>query len=76
MEEVENTSMTTAKTLWTETILDILYLALKYDKPDKDISELLKQLRMKGCKPLYIVKKTRQKLGEGAASRVRALMQK
>lgn len=74
MEEDDDTSATTAKTLWTETILEILYLALKYDKPDETIMKVLKQ--MKGCKPDYIIGKVEQKLGETAASRVKKLMQK
>ncbi len=74
MEENDTTSPTTAKTLWTETILEILYLALKYDKPDKDIKKILMQVRMKGCKPSYIIRKVNQKLGEQAAVRVKSLM--
>lgn len=75
MEEDDITSQTTAKTLWTETILEILYLAIKYDKPDKDVRKILMQVRMKGCKPAYIIRKVDQKLGEQAALRVKALMQ-
>ena len=74
MEEADNTSATTAKTLWTETILEVLYLALKYDKPDEDIKKLLNQMRR--CKPDYIIQKVEQKVGEVAASRIRGLVQK
>lgn len=74
MDEEDDTSATTAKTLWTETILQVLYLALKYDKPDEDVIKILKQ--MKGSKPDYIIKKVEQKLGDAAASRVNSLMQK
>jgi len=74
MEEVDNTSATTAKTLWTETILEILYLALKYDKPDEVVRKVLTQ--MNGCKPDYIINKVDQKLGKRTALRVRMLMHK
>ncbi len=74
MEEADDTSATTAKTLWTETILEILYLALKYDKPDDTVRKVLKQ--MKGCKPDYIIRKVEQKLGEEASLRVSKLMHK
>jgi hypothetical protein len=76
MGEDDNTSNTTAKTLWSETILEVLYLALKYDKPDKDIREILELVKTKGGKPEYIIQKVNQKLGEEAASRVEALMLK
>lgn len=75
MDGDEQTSMTTAKTLWTETILEILYLALKYDSPDDKVREVLKQVRMKGCKAAYIIRKVDQKLGEHAALRVKGLLQ-
>ncbi len=74
MEEDDTTSATTAKTLWTETILEVLYLALKYDKPDETVRKILKQ--MKGSKPDYIIKKVDQKLGEAASLKLRTLMQK
>ena len=74
MEDSDITPVTTAKTLWTETVLEILYLALKYDKPDKDITKLLSQIRTKGCKPAYIIRKVSEKLDDGAATRVRDLL--
>lgn len=74
MDEEDNTSVTTAKTLWTETVLELLYLALKYDKPDEDIRKLLLQARIKGCKPAYIVSKVKHKVGEAAAVRVKMLI--
>jgi nickel-dependent lactate racemase len=72
--EEDDTSPTTAKTLWTESILEVLYLALKYDKTDEDIRKMLKL--MTGCKRDYIIQKVDQKLGKDAASRVRILMHK
>lgn len=72
MNEEDNTSPTTAKTLWTETILEVLYLALEYERPDEDVKKILQQ--MQGSKPAYIVLKVQQKLGEAAASRTRTLM--
>ena len=75
MENVDNTSETTVKTLWSETILEVLYLALKYDKPDADVRNVLKMVRSKGAKRSYIIQKVKGKLGEAAALRVRSLMQ-
>lgn len=72
MDEEDNTSPTTVKTLWTETILEVLYLALMYDKPDEDIRSILKQ--MSGCKPNYIIQKVQQKLGDVASIKIRDLI--
>ena len=74
MEEADHGSATTVKTLWTETILDVLYLALKYEKPDKDVLEVLRYVKLKGCKPAYVIDKVRRKLGDRAAFRVKSLM--
>ncbi len=69
----DNTSPTTVKTLWTETVLEVLCLALEYDRPDEDIIKILYQ--MQTSKPAYIIEKVEQKLGKAAASRLRGLMQ-
>lgn len=74
MSEEDDTSPTTAKTLWTESILEVLYLALKYDKTDEDIRKILKL--MTTCKRNYIIQKVDQKLGKEAASRVSILLHK
>lgn len=76
MEDEENTSLTTAKTLWTETILEILYQSLKANKPDNVVIDVLKEVREKGFKPDYIYEKVEKKVDKKAAIRVRGLMQK
>ena len=73
--EDDNTSLTTAKTLWTETILEILYQSLKANKPDNAIKDVLKEVRDKGFKPDYICEKVEKKVDKKAAIRVRGLMQ-
>ena len=70
----DKTTQTTFKTLWSETVLEVLYLALKYEKPDRDILEILNFIRMKGRKPEYIIRKVYQKLGEEQAMRVKILL--
>jgi len=76
MEDEDNTSLTTAKTLWTETILEILYQSLKTNKPDDAIKDVLKEVREKGFKPNEICEKVEKKVDKYAATRVRGLMQK
>lgn len=69
----DNTSPTTVKTLWTETMLEVLYLALEYDRPDEDLIKILHQ--MQASKPAYIIQKVEQKLGKTAAFRIKGLIQ-
>lgn len=76
MEDEDNTSLTTAKTLWTETILEILYQTLKANKPDDVIADVLREVREKGFKPDYICEKVEKKVDKNASIRVRGLMQK
>jgi len=76
MTESDNTSLTTAKTLWTETILEILYQTLKTNKPDAEVKSVLKEVRIKGFKPGLIIQKVEKKVGKQAALRVKALLQK
>ena len=70
------TDMTVAKTLWTETILEILYETLRKGKDDATVSEVLKEVRMKGYKPGEIVDQVDRKVDKQAALRVKALLQK
>jgi uncharacterized pyridoxal phosphate-containing UPF0001 family protein len=76
MSDDDNTSLTTAKTLWTETILEILYQSLKANKPDAVIRDVLKEVRQKGFKPDEIVQKVEKYVDRQASLRVRGLMQK
>lgn len=72
----EDTTKTTAKTLWTETILEILYESLRRNKGDADIRKVLEEVRSKGFRRSYIIEKVEKKVDAKAASRVRALLGK
>ena len=75
--ELDNTTSTTmAKTLWSETILEVLYESLRKNKSDSAILEVLREVRMKGFKPHYIFEKVEKKVDRTAAIRVKALMNK
>lgn len=76
MDDNDQTSLTTAKTLWTETILEILYQSLKDNKPDAAITDVLKEIRQKGFKTEEIIQKVEKKLNKPASIRVRGLFQK
>lgn len=70
----EDTTKTTVKTLWTETILEILYESLRKNGSDAKIREILVEVRGKGYKPGDIVDRVRRKVDTSAAARVKSLM--
>jgi len=77
MEENDNTSMTkTTRTIWSETMLEILYESLQNNKPDEAVREVLKELKMKGMKPDEIIRKVAQKVDQQATVRVMGLLMK
>ena len=71
-----DTTKTTAKTLWSETILEILYETLRKNKPDKELIGVLKEVQQKGFKRDYILEKVMKKVDERSATRVRHLLNK
>lgn len=68
------TSVTIAKTLWSETLIELLIVSLQKDQTDAQITELLKELKQKKFKPDYIVNKVSKSLGEKEANRVKLLL--
>lgn len=70
----DNDEGTIAKTLWSETVIDMLIMTLKENKSDVKIQELLRECKQKGFKAIYLTDKVRKELGEGAATRVKKLM--
>lgn len=76
MGEGDTTTRTDPKTLWTETVLEMLFQALKKESPDKEVKMILIDARTNGCKPSYIIDKVNKKVGEEAALRVKTLMHK
>jgi hypothetical protein len=70
----DDTTKTTAKTLWTETILEILYETLRKNKDDASVRKILAEVQSKGFRRDYIVEKVGKKVGAQAANRVRLLL--
>ncbi len=71
-----DTTKTAAKTLWTETILEILYETLRKNRPDGELLPVLKEVQQKGFKRDYILEKVTKKVSEQASTRVRHLLNK
>ncbi len=67
---------TTPKTLWTETLFDILIDELQANKSDEKIIVALKDLKQKQLKGVVIVSHIDKKLGKEQAMRVKTLLQK
>ena len=72
----DDTTKTVAKTLWSETVLEILYEMLRRGKGDGEIRKLLREAKDKGFTREYIEGKVRKLIDEQTAMRVRALYPK
>lgn len=62
------------KTLWSETLIDMLIIALVAKKPDDKIKELIRECRQKGFKKNYLVRKIKKEVDEKAAVRISKLL--
>jgi len=65
---------TIAKTLWSDTLIDMLVASLRADKSDDQIKGLLKECKEKGFKASYLTGKVRKEIDERAAMRIKRLM--
>ena len=65
---------TIAKTLWSDTLIDMLVASLKADKSDAQIKGLLLECKQKGFKASYLTGKVRKELNDAAARRIKGLM--
>ena len=75
-ENDDTTQKTVAKTLWSETLIDLLVISLQNNQPDEKVIDLLKELKQKKFKRDYIISKTRKSLGDKEANRVKLLLSK
>ncbi|GJM04194.1 MAG: hypothetical protein DHS20C09_01850 [marine bacterium B5-7] len=62
------------QTMWSESLLEHLYLALKKNKEDAMILELIEELRAKEYDDEFIIQKVTMKVGAQGATRVTALL--
>jgi len=70
----DDNDATLAKTLWSETIIDLLKIALEKDKSDDQVKEIAKECMQKGFKKDYLVQKITKELGNNAAFRLKQLI--
>ncbi len=76
IENDDATQKTIAKTLWSETLIDLLIVSLEKNLSDEKVTELLKELKQKKFKRDYIIGKIKKALGEKEANRVKLLLSK
>jgi hypothetical protein len=66
--------MTEIKTMWSESLLETLYVALKKDKEDALIQEIIVDLRAKEYDDEYLINKVKKKVGPTSATRMESLL--
>lgn len=62
------------QTMWSESLLEHLYLALKKGKDDAFIQELIVELKAKEYDDEFLIKKVSMKTGPAEATRLKALL--
>lgn len=66
----ENITKTDLRTLWSETLIELLLDAVKEGWSDHVIKDIVKELYNKGYKPERLMKLLEQKLGPDAATKL------
>ena len=67
---------TMPKTLWSETLLEMLIIALKKNRPDREILQLLTEIREKGFRASYVVDKVSKDAGDESIPRLKSLIKR
>lgn len=70
------TQVTVSKTLWSETVIEMLIVALTKNQSDEKIIELLKEVKQKKFDDDYIITKVEKSIGSKESNRVRLLLPK
>lgn len=65
---------TLAKTIWSDTLIDMLCASLRANKSDEQIKGLLMECKQKGFKASYLTGKVRKEVDDAAAIRMKRLM--
>lgn len=68
-----NDKTTIPKTLWSETLIEILVESLRKNRPDTEIKNILMELRDKGFKSGYVKRKVEKELGNEAVKRLKSI---
>ena len=66
---------TEIKTMWSESLLETLYVTLRKDKEDSVVLEVIADLRAKDYDDEYLINKVKKKVGPTAAVRMKNLLE-
>ena len=66
---------TEIKTMWSESLLETLYVTLRKDKEDSVVQEVIADLRAKDYDDEYLINKVKKKVGPTAAVRMKNLLE-
>ncbi len=65
---------TRTKTLWSETQFELLYSAIKKNRPEAEIAEIIKDLNSRGFSPRDLVQEVQDKVGMTSAHRLKDIL--
>ena len=74
IDDEDTEDQTIAKTLWSDTLIDMLIASLKAGKSDDQIKGLLKECKEKGFEVDYLTGKVTKEIDAHASMRIRRLM--
>lgn len=66
----------TLRTLWSETLFEMLYEAMEHNWSDNATREILKELVHKGYKLNRVVKKVEKRFGKAGKKRLLSMIQR
>ena len=69
--EVFVADITLPKTLWSETLFDLLVDAIRRNRADATIKEILRDLKKRGYKADYVLSKIERELGREGLARIK-----
>lgn len=61
---------TLPKTLWSETLFDLLFDAVRRKKSDAELKGILRDLKKRGYRADYVLSKIQRELGRDGVARV------
>lgn len=67
---------TSLRTLWSETLFEMLYDAVQHNWSQNALLEIMRELRNKGYKPDRVLKKVERKFGPDAAKKLQLMIRK
>jgi len=61
---------TQPRTLWSETLMEMLCEALRKNKDDRELKHLLQELRTQGMNAKHVLRHVKREVGQAGLSRI------